>query len=209
MRDEEEERLANRRKHQVIAAKQAYFAPVSTSLHKVHRGETLSEIARSSGTTVDNLRQINKLSRNSVNSGSYLKVPSLSHASVIKEITKSSKSKVSGGQVYIVKKGDTFYNVSKRFAVSQSSLAAMNNISPNSNLRSGQKLVIKSGGQLVASASTSRLIHYKVKKGDSLMQLSRKFGVSLSDLRKSNPNAGKGLIPGQSIKIVTDNQPST
>lgn len=209
MRDEEEERLLNRRKHEVIASKERYYAPVSTQLYKVHRGETLSGIARSAGTTVGNLKQLNKLSRNSVNSGTYLKIPSSSHASVIKEISKTSKSKASGGQVYIVKRGDTFYSVSKRFAVSQSSLAAMNNISPGSNLKSGQKLVIKSGGQLVASASTSRLIHYKVKKGDSLMQLSRKFGVSLSDLRKSNPHAGKGLVPGQSIKIVVDNQPST
>jgi membrane-bound lytic murein transglycosylase D len=209
MRDDEEERLANKRKHEVIAAKERYYAPVSTSLHKVHRGETLSEIARSNGTTIDNLRQLNKLSKNSVNSGSYLKVPASNHASVIKEIAKPTKTKTSGGQVYIVKKGDTFYNVSKRFAMSQSSLAAMNNISPNSNLRSGQKLVIKGGGQLVASASSSRLIHYTVKKGDSLIQLSRKFGVSLTDLRKSNPQTGKGLIPGQSIKIVVDNTPST
>ncbi|MBK8815860.1 MAG: LysM peptidoglycan-binding domain-containing protein [Methylococcaceae bacterium] len=209
MRDEEEERLANKRKHEVIAAKERYFAPVSTSLHKVNRGETLSEIARSSGTTVDNLRQLNKLSKSSVNSGTFIKVPASNRASVIKEIAKPSKAKSSGGQVYIVKKGDTFYNVSKRFAMSQSSLAAMNNISPNSNLKSGQKLFIKGSGQLVASASSSRLIHYTVKKGDSLMQLSRKFGVSLTDLRKSNPQTGKGLIPGQSIKIVVDNTPST
>lgn len=210
LRDDEEERLAaDRRRHEIIAAKPKYFAPVATDMHKVQRGETLSEIARSSGTTIDNLRQINRLSKNSVNSGTYLKVPASSHASAIKEITKVSKPKISGGQVYIVKKGDTFYNVSKRFAVSQSNLAAWNNVSPNSNLRSGQKLVIKNGGQLVASTSPSRLIHYTVKKGDSLMQLTRKFGVSLSDLRKSNPQTSKGIVPGQSIKIIIDNQPST
>jgi len=67
-------------------------------------------------------------------------------------------------------------------------------------------LVIKGGGQQVASASPSRLIRYKVKKGDSLMQLSRKFGVSLNDLRKSNPETGsKGLHPGQNLKILVDN----
>ena len=211
MRDEEEERLENRRKHEVVLAKQRSFTASPTQLYKVSRGETLSAIAKNYGTSVDDLRHINKLSKSQVNSGSYLKVPASSHASIIKEISKSAKPKVStgGGQVYIVKKGDTFFNVSKRFSVSRSAIAAWNNISPNSNLQSGQKLVIKSGTQQLASVSSTRLVRYTVKKGDSLMQLTRKFGVSLDDLRRSNPEAAKGLRPGQNLKIIVDNQPST
>ena len=210
MRDEEEQRLENRRSRQVIAGKPRYVAPIASQFYKVQRGETLSSIARNHDTSVETLRQINRLSRSSVNSGTYLKVPGSSRATVVKEIAKVTKPRGAGGQVYVVKKGDTFYNVSKRYGVSQSSLAAMNNISPNANLRSGQRLVIKGGsGHIVASAASSRLIHYTVKRGDSLMQLSRKFGVSLGDLRKSNPQANKGIRPGQSLKIIVDNQPST
>ena len=102
-------------------------------------------IARNNGTTVNNLRQINHLSKNSVNYGSYLKVPASSRTSAIKEFSKPSKAKSSGGQVYVVKKGDTFFNVSKRFAVSRSNIAAWNGISPNGNLKLGQRLVIKGG----------------------------------------------------------------
>jgi membrane-bound lytic murein transglycosylase D len=201
-----EDNFDNRRQREVIASKQRYYSPpISTTAYKVHRGETLSTIARNNGTTVSNLRQINHLSKNSVNSGSYLKIPTSSQASAAREFSKSSRTKPTGGQVYVVKKGDTFFNVSKRFAVSRSNIASWNNISPNGNLKLGQRLVIKGGVQQVASASPTRLIHYKVKKGDSLIQLSRKFGVSLNDLRKSNPQAGKGLRPGQSIKIVVEN----
>ena len=202
---QEEDRLENQRKRENIVAKQRYYSPIPTQAYKVHRGETLSTIAKNNGTTVDNLRKINRLSKNSVNSGSYLKVPGFSHASAVREISKSSKSKSSGGQTYVVKKGDTFFNVSKRFSVSRSNIADWNNISPSSNLRLGQKLVIKGGSQQLASASSARLIRYTVKRGDSLMQLSRKFGVSLNDLRKSNPQASKGIRPGQSIKILVDN----
>ena len=205
----EEERFETRRKREVIVSKR-YYTGTPTQKYQVHRGETLSSIARKYGTTVSDLRHTNHLAKNTVNSGSYLKVPSSSrHASVIKEISRTGKSKSSGGQVYIVKKGDTFYNVSKRFAVSRSDIAARNNISPNSSLRLGQKLVIKGGSQQVASASSPRLVRYKVKSGDSLMQLSRKFGVSVNDLRKSNPSASKGLRPGQSIKILVDNNGAT
>lgn len=209
---EEEEKLEIRRKREVIFAaatpKQRYYTPSApTQAYKVHHGETLSTIARNHGTTVDNLRQINHLSRSQVNSGSFLKVPASSahsHALAIKEITKPSKTKTHAGQVYVVQKGDTFFNVSKRFAVSRNNIASWNNISSNSNLRLGQRLVIKGASQQLASASPTRLIRYTVKKGDSLMQLSRKFGVSLSDLRKSNPQAASSIRPGQSIKIVLD-----
>jgi membrane-bound lytic murein transglycosylase D len=205
----EEERLENRRKRAVIASTR-YYSGSSTQQYRVHRGETLSSIARKYGTTVNNLRQTNHLARSSVNAGTYLKVPTPNRASVITQIAKPTKAKTSSGQVYVVKKGDTFYNVSKRFAVSRSNIAAWNNLSANSNLRLGQKLVIKGGGQQLASASPARLIRYKVKRGDSLMQLSRKFGVSVGDLRKSNPQAGsKGLRPGQNLKILVDNTDRT
>lgn len=205
IRDEEEERIANRRKHEVVAAKSSSFSSAPTQSYKVQRGETLSGIAKSYGTSIDALRHINHLSKNQVNSGSYLKVPSSSRVSVIKEVSSTLKPKMSSGSVYVVKKGDTFYNVSKRFAVSRSNIAAWNNISPNSNLISGQKLVIKNGTQQLASAASARLIRYTVKKGDSLMQLTRKFGVSLDDLRRANPDAAKGLRPGQNIKIIVAN----
>lgn len=209
MRDEEE-KFENRRKREVITPKR-YYSGLPTQQYQVHRGETLSTIARNSGTTIENLKHINHLSKSTVNSGAYLKIPvSSRHASLAVETSRTGKAKSSGGQFYVVKKGDTFFNVSKRFAVSRSNIAAWNNISPNSNLRLGQKLVIKGGSvQQLASASSSRLIRYTIKRGDSLMQLSRKFGVSLNELRKSNPQTAKGLRPGQSIKILVDNTGAT
>jgi membrane-bound lytic murein transglycosylase D len=206
MRDEEE-RLEERRKREVISQKHYYSQNTPTQQYRVGRGENLSTIAKKYGTTVASLRQTNNLAKNSVNYGAYLKVPASSHTAVIRQIAKAGKPKTSGGQTYVVKKGDTFFNVSKRFAVSRNNIASWNGISPNSSLRLGQKLVIKGGGgQQLASASPTRLIRYTVKRGDSLMQLSRKFGVSLGDLRKSNPLAGdKGLRPGQNLKIIVDN----
>jgi membrane-bound lytic murein transglycosylase D len=44
-----------------------------------------------------------------------------------------------------------------------------------------------------------------------LMQISRKFNVQVTDLRKSNADTlVRGLQPGQKLKILIDNsQPST
>ncbi len=62
-----------------------------------------------------------------------------------------------------------------------------------------------------AAASQYRLIQYVVKPGDTLMQISRKFNVSFSDLRKWNADTQNGVIkPGQKIKVLLDSdQPAT
>ena len=57
MRDEEE-KFENRRKREVITPKR-YYSGTPTQQYLVHRGETLSAIAKNSGTTVANLRNIN------------------------------------------------------------------------------------------------------------------------------------------------------
>ena len=206
----EEERADHQRKRDIIRSSRYYTGAGSTQNYKVRGGESLTAIAQKYGTTVSALRQANHLAKTSVNAGSYLKVPVVQKTS-IKQISKAKAEKVSpsNSYVYTVKKGDTFYNISKRFAVNRIDIAAWNKISPNSNVKLGQKLVIKGGTEQYASASPSRLIRYTVKRGDSLMQISRKFGVSLGDLKKSNPGLGNGIRPGQNLKILVDNDHAT
>jgi len=73
------------------------------------------------------------------------------------------------------------------------------------------KLAIKGGeAPLVttSAAESNRLINYTVKPGDSLMQISRKFSVPVSDLRKWNSTAN-ALTPGKKIKVlVNSNHPT-
>jgi membrane-bound lytic murein transglycosylase D len=46
-------------------------------------------------------------------------------------------------------------------------------------------------------------INYTVKQGDSLAQISRKFNVSIADLRKWNPPAiSNALTPGKKLKVI-------
>ena len=187
---EEEERLENQRKREVLIARND---EVQERIKAV-RAENAKRAALSSARRA----QLAK-----AKSDNYFRGNS---ATPVKSAKASGKAKAAPGQIYTVKKGDTFFNISKRFAVSRSDIASWNKISPNSSVKLGQKLKIKSNVQQVASAAPTRLIRYSVKKGDSLMQLSRKFGVSVNDLRKSNPSAGsKGLKPGQTLKIIMVN----
>jgi len=138
-----------------------------------------------------------------------LKIPGSNKADDTTLTAKVSKNSVSNTQVYVVKKGDTFWNIGQRFAVSGENIAAWNNITLKTALVMGQKLVIKADKQQPAVASSAResaslrSISYTVKQGDSLAQISRRFNVSIADLRKWNsPELAKSLTPGKKLKVI-------
>lgn len=197
----------SKRQHQTIDSNRAFIR------YKVKPGETLTSIAKRNRTTIQAIRQANHLANNTVNAGALINVPSSKNTPEINFIAKSSKSNtfVSSNKFHVVKKGDTFWNISQRYGVTPKDVADWNNLSLKSALILGKKITIKSRDQQLAfSSSTLRLIRYKVKAGDSLTQISRKFNVSVSDLRKSNSDIlVKGLRPGQQLKVLVDNNPST
>jgi membrane-bound lytic murein transglycosylase D len=176
--------------------------------YKVKRGETLASIAKAHHTTVQNLRSTNHLAKNSVNYGTILKVPS--SAKQTRNAVIVAKSSRTPDAYHIIKKGDTFYNIGRRYSVSPKELASWNRITLKTALVPGRKLIIKGREQQVASSSNSlRLIRYTVKKGDTLTQISKKFNVSVSDLRRSNaPALANGLQTGKVLKILVDSSHS-
>lgn len=215
-RDKQEQ---DRHEHETLAQRQHDEYASFTGRYKVRSGETLNSIASRNHTTVKALRQANHLAASSVNYGTVLRIPSSKNAEAIAEIkavTKEAKnsSKPENSRFYTVQKGDTFWNVSQRFSLSPKTLAEWNGMSTKGALRSGQRLVIKGSShsqspQQLASSSSTRLIRYTVKKGDTLTQICKKFGVSAGDLRKSNSDLGKGLRSGLKLKIVTDSSDPT
>ena len=188
---------------------------IRTSLaqYKVKSGDNLATIADKNNTTAQLLRETNHLASNAVRSGMHLHIPSeveeKSNANTL--FVKASKTKSASTQVYAIKKGDTFYNISQRFSVAPKDIASWNNITLKTALIPGQKLTIKSINPQLASVSSSiRLISYTVGKGDSLIQISKKFNVPVAEIRKSNAaTLVNGLLPGQRLKVFVDNSQSS
>lgn len=86
-------------------------------------GDTLYSIARKNGTTVDEIKRINKLSNNLLSLGQKLIIPKQAN-------------------IYIVRKGDSLYSISRKYGISVNELMTLNNL--NSTLLSiGQELIIK------------------------------------------------------------------
>ncbi|MDR2148481.1 MAG: LysM peptidoglycan-binding domain-containing protein [Tannerella sp.] len=141
-----------------------------TAIHRVKKGETLSQIARKYGTTVDALCKLNGLTKNSklaigqrVRFGSKpIKVEATEKA--IEQTTPATEQKtastanvaksekvitspvketqtVSDGPVYHqIKTGDTLFSLAKRYGLTVEQLCELNNFKRNTIIKVGQKI---------------------------------------------------------------------
>jgi len=91
--------------------------------------------------------------------------------------------------VYTVRRGDTLSTIARRFGVRQSELVALNGLRSRHYLRIGQRLRLP-GGDGGAVASVADLAdfdgHYRVRRGDTLSAIARRFGVGLAELAAAN-----------------------
>jgi membrane-bound lytic murein transglycosylase D len=124
-------------------------APASSdngSGYKVKSGETLESIARDHGVSIDQLKRWNKLHNSRIRSGQLLVIhESAEHVRLVtpdKQPTASAKKKDPKEVVYVVKKGDTLWDIAKAFAVSTAELKEWNDLGKN-KIVTGQELVIR------------------------------------------------------------------
>jgi peptidoglycan endopeptidase LytE len=113
--------------------------------YTVQRGDYLSKIARTCGTTVDALLSANPqiTNRNIIYPGQVLKIPS-----------GTTPIPVSGGSTYLVKPGDTMYKIAARFSVTLDSLIKANPQISNSNrIEVGDKVVLPQGAAALPTVS--------------------------------------------------------
>ncbi len=100
--------------------------------HRVRRGETLGMLARRYHTSIKAIKRVNRLRSNTIRIGQILKIP-----------TKRYAYKTKRHKRYVVKRGDTLWDIARRFKVSVTSLRRINRLSSNC-LYIGQVLTIPS-----------------------------------------------------------------
>ncbi len=98
---------------------------------------------------------------------------------------------------YTVVSGDTLYGISRKFGVSVDEIKSLNNLTSDS-LSIGQILIIKKGTD---DDSTTVDTIYTVVSGDTLYSISRKFGVSVDELKQLNNLNSDILTIGQKLII--------
>lgn len=176
--------------------------------HTVTSGDTLASLARRHEVPVAFLAAVNNTDGTQLAIGGELLVPAGRLVPLRDNLDRSAST------VHVVRAGDTLWGVSKRYGMSLNELTRINNIKTSSTLRPGQRLNVRASGAAGAAASrtasssqpaSTRQIDYRVRKGDTLSSIARRFSVSVRDLMAWNGLNGSTVIrSGQSLTLHVD-----
>jgi membrane-bound lytic murein transglycosylase D len=167
----------------------------------VQRNDTLWDIARGFSVSVDSLCAVNGLARNQViRPGQRLKIPDgASYSAPVRSAAGSAPI----ASTHTVRSGDTLYDIARAHGVTATALRRANGLS-TSRIYPGKVLRIPAPVDKAAPARTASAPNtYRVRKGDTLSDIARRFGVSTSALRRANGLSTSRIYPGDVLHIPT------
>lgn len=147
----------------------------------VKKGDTLYSIANAFKTSVEELKKLNKLDSNNLYIGQILTVPN------------NDPSNQNSYDEYIVVRGDSLWSIANKYGITVDELIKINSLS-NLTLKVGD--ILKVPKKDIGSSNT-----YIVKSGDTLWSISKKFDLSVDELKKINNLSNNMLSIGQELII--------
>jgi membrane-bound lytic murein transglycosylase D len=180
--------------------------------YRVRKGDSWWRISRRSGVPIAVLKKVNGHRNNLLRPGQQIMIPGKGDRIVTASALSNTQVFAKKRANYTVKKGDTLWEIAKRFGTSTNTLLRANGLRSGRHLRIGQKLYIpdasSSSTKLArqnADKEFKRLVRYHVRKGDNLWAIARRFGVTTRQLYAwNNLNKRSILRPGDRIKVYVD-----
>lgn len=182
--------------------------PLETESLEVDFSIELERVAREIRCTESTLIELNPELRHKVTPGGHppyrLKVPKGTLQQTKQALNEIPVNERVQWKEYVMRRGDTLGKIARKFGVSVYGLKTANNISNPRRLRVGKRLIIPFGPDeqvrhLVADSGTQT---YRIRSGDTLSAIAKRFGMSLKRLQALNPGLDpRRLRPGQQISI--------
>ncbi len=172
--------------------------------HVVGRKETLAGIAVQYGVSMESLQEANHLKKTQVRRGQIIVVPV---SAPVRGGGGVTPPRIATASRYKVKKGETIYDIARRFQVSIYALREANGLSRSSKLRAGKVLSIpvKSPSTDLEADSAPKVVKasrhkvHVVRKGETLASIARKVGVKPDELKTWNGLRSDAVITGQKL----------
>ncbi|MBO5095652.1 MAG: LysM peptidoglycan-binding domain-containing protein [Bacilli bacterium] len=147
--------------------------------YTVKSGDSLWSIAKKFNVSVQELKDINNLTSNLLNIGQVLVIPQEEEEVI--------------GNTYIVKSGDSLWEIANKYNITIQELKDINNLTSNL-LNIGQVLIIPQ--QETNTGNT-----YVVKSGDSLYKIAIQYNTTVDNLKSLNNLTSNTLSIGQVLKV--------
>lgn len=178
--------------------------------YRVRRGDSLSAIARRFGTSVGAIKRMNGLRGSRIHPGQVLKLsepppvpkqaagpdPAASAKAKAGASAPSAPAPASRPRLYRVRRGDSLTVIARRFGTSVDEIRRANRLR-------GTRIIVGQNLKIPVRATTTANGRYRVRRGDSLESIARKFGVSVRQLRTANAIRGHLIHPGQTLIVPT------
>ena len=102
-------------------------------------------------------------------------------------------------KIHTVAKGEGLWSIAKKYGVTVEELQRWNNLSNADQISEGQNLQVKA--PIEERAKAKEITTYEVVKGDTLFQISRRFGMSIDDILELNGMTTPDISIGQKLKV--------
>ncbi len=155
----------------------------TTNTYTVKSGDTLYSIANKYDTTVNNLKDLNNLSSNTLSIGQTLIV----RDSLAQLITEDY-------DYYTVKSGDTLYFIAQKYNTTVEEIKRLNNMYSN-NIEIGELIKIPNNQDII----------YLVKKGDTLWSIAKDNNTTVEKIKEINNLTNNSLSIGQQLLLPLAN----
>ncbi|MBB4864533.1 membrane-bound lytic murein transglycosylase D [Pseudomonas nitritireducens] len=200
-----------------VQIKPVIVASSRGSQYRVRKGDSLHSIAQRYRLSVAELKAANRLSANRLRNGQTLVIPGQPGRPTIEpesprqlaqvESSRTTASTRVATRSYTVKNGDTLWNIAKKNGVEVADLKRWNGLDSH-GVKPGQTLKLQSAAatQLAAASSKGKAkpdaaTYYKVKQGDSMYTIAKRFNVEMQHIKRWNPRSAQALKPGQTLTL--------
>ena len=166
----------------------------NTFIYVIKKGDTLGEIARKYNTTVNEIVALNNIQNpNLIYIGQKI---------VINTINKNHTPIMGKKIIYRIQKGDTLSRIARRYNTTVNEIVALNNIQNPNLIYAGTTIIINIQNSINNLDNYRVNFIYRVKWGDTLSRIARKYGTTVNYLAKLNNLRNPNLIyVGQKILI--------
>lgn len=164
-------------------------------------------VADATGADLDDLRLLNPQLLRLVtpdDSSFTLKLPVGTASKFSAAIAAIPSEKWKSWRIHEVTEGETLAGIAKSFKVTPAAVVDVNHLESASAIKVGDRLTIPA-----AAVTEMKLVHYRVRRGDTLDGIAGQFSVSVEDIRKWNGLHGNAAPRGARLRIYAGGGPPT
>lgn len=171
------------------------------SVYVVQRGDTLGEISSSFRMSLEQLRALNGMAPRATRIYPGQKIiVTASAAASLDASRRASKAPTASGITYTVQSGDTLGQIAEDQGVRISTLRRLNGFSRgHTRIYPGQELYVREAPSY-AQADVGP-VSYRIRSGDTLSRIARRFGVSVDDIRQWNNMNSDHIVAGDRLTL--------